>query len=614
MLTAAWTIPLYPLLAFLIQLFLRVNKAQRVVAWIGIVATAVSLGFAMCLFWQIINDQSIPEITVPWFQLGEKTINIGATFTPLQVVMLLIVTLVSFLVQLYSLGYMQDDKRSNTFFAYLSLFTFSMLGLVIASNLLEFYFFWELVGVCSFLLVGFYFYKEEAKRAAKKAFIVTRIGDIGLFIAICLIFWQVGSFEFEAVKQAVSTGILSGEMLTLVAILIFFGAVGKSGQFPLHTWLPDAMEGPTPVSALIHAATMVAAGVFLVAETFWLFVESHTALTVVSYVGGFTALFAAVIALTQTDIKRVLAYSTVSQLGYMILGLGSMGFGASTFHLMTHAFFKALLFLAAGAVIVTLSHEQDIRKMGGLWKRHRWLGITFLIGCLSISGIPPFSGFFSKDEIFLAVYQSGRIDLFIAAGLAAFCTAFYMFRLFFLVFTGEMREQIELKPLTWQYKVPIWALAVFAVIAGFVQFPAHLFTSWLGINHDGSIWWIPVLVTFISLLGIFFAYVIYQRKWISAESMARSASYGYRLSYRKFYVDEFYHWVFTWTLQGLGWTFAVFDRVIVGGFARFIGTMAEELGHIGANLQNGQVQRYVWISMVSFLVLLLTLTAGRWFG
>lgn len=614
MLNYAWTIPLYPLLAFVVQLLLRTGRARKVIAWIGIIATALSLGFSKYLFWLMVYHQAISDISVPWFHLGAKTINIGVSFSSLQIVMLVIVSLVSCLVQLYSLGYMRDDQRSNIFYAYLSLFTFSMLGLVVASNLLEFYFFWELVGVCSYLLVGFYYYKEEAKKAAKKAFIVTRIGDIGLFIAICLIYWQIGSFDFNVLTQAVSTGELSGGMLSLIAILIFVGAIGKSGQFPLHIWLPDAMEGPTPVSALIHAATMVAAGVFLVAETFWLFAESDLALTVVAYVGGITALFAAIIALTQTDIKRVLAYSTVSQLGYMMLGLGSLGYGAGVFHLLTHAFFKALLFLAAGAVITALSHEQDLRKMGGLWKQQRWLGVTFLIGCLSISGIPPFAGFFSKDEIFLAVYQSGRMDLFVIAGLAAFCTSFYMFRLFFLIFTGEPHEEVEQQPLTWQFKIPISILAVLTVIAGFVQYPKHLLADWLGVADGSSIWWLPILVTVVAILGILLAYVIYFKKWISAESVARSTSFGYNLSYRKFYIDELYEVLFVRLLISVGFFLEGFDRWIIGGSARFIASMATELGRASSKLQNGQVQRYVLISIIGFLILILTLTSGRWIG
>jgi NADH-quinone oxidoreductase subunit L len=614
MINFAWTIPLLPLLAFLIQLTLRTKGKKSWVSWIGVISTFLAFLYAVFLLLQsFVWNRAITDWKVDWLHIGSNVITVGASFTPIQIAMLFIVSLVSCLVQLYSMGYMKDDGRSNTFFAYLSLFTFSMLGLVISPNFLELYFFWELVGVCSFLLVGFYFDRESAKQAAKKAFIVTRIGDVGLFIAICLLYWQVGSFDFAVVKQAVDTNQLSAGMLTLIGILIFVGAVGKSGQFPLHTWLPDAMEGPTPVSALIHAATMVAAGVFLIAETYWLFEASPTALTVVAYIGAFTALFAAVIALTQTDIKRVLAYSTISQLGYMMLGLGSLGYGAGFFHLLTHAFFKALLFLVAGAVIVAFRHEQDIRKMGGLWKQQKWLAVMFLIGSLSIAGIPPFSGFFSKDEIFLAVYHSGRYTLFVAALLAAFCTAFYMFRVYFLVFTGKEPGE-KTKSLSWHFQVPIWILAFFSIFAGFVQFPSHIFGEWIGVTESSTLWWIPVVVTLIALLGVFLAYAIYQRRWVSAAKIAKYSGFGYRLSYRKFYVDECYQAVFVWTLKGLGWILMGWDRFILGGVAQFIKLLPRQLGEIGSFLQNGQVQRYLLISIFGTLILLLSITAGRLIG
>lgn len=612
----AWTIPLLPLFAFIVQLLLRTKGNKKLVSFIGIGLTFLSFLFAVNLVLQsFVWNLDIPSWKVHWLHIGSKVITVGADFAPLQVLMLFIVSLVSCLVQIYSVGYMKADQRSNTFFAYLSLFTFSMFGLVISPNFLELYFFWELVGVCSFLLVGFYFYKESAKEAAKKAFIVTRIGDVGLFIAICLLFWEVGSFDFSVIKDAVNANQLSGGMITLIAILVFVGAVGKSGQFPLHTWLPDAMEGPTPVSALIHAATMVAAGVFLVAETFWLFEASVTALTVVSYVGGFTALFAAIIALTQTDIKRILAYSTVSQLGYMMLGIGSLGLTAGLFHLLTHAFFKALLFLVAGVVIAAYSNEQNIRKMGGLWKRHKWIGITFLIGALSIAGIPPLSGFFSKDEIFLAVYQSGRYDLFVAAVLAAFCTAFYIFRMYFLVFTGKESKN-QKRSFSWYYQVPIWILAILSIVSGFLQFPKPVLGHWLNGNEAESIalWWIPFLVTIVALLGIFLAYAVYQKQWISSASLVKYSSFGYRLSYRKFYIDECYQALFVWSIKGLGWILMGWDRFIIGGIARFIKTMPDELGQIGSIMQNGQVQRYLLISLFGFLLLLLSVTAGRLIG
>lgn len=604
MLNYAWMIPLLPLLAFVLQLFLRTYRKKTVVASIGIGLTAVSFLYAVYLIIQSWQGVATPTWKVHWLQLGETNVTVGASFTPLQLAMLVVVAFVSGLVQVYSLAYMRENARSNTFFAYLSLFTFSMIGLVLSPNLLELYVFWELVGVCSFLLVGFYFEREAAKQAAKKAFIVTRIGDVGLFIAICLLFWKVGSFDLAVIQQAVDAGRISAGMLTLIAILIFVGAVGKSGQFPLHTWLPDAMEGPTPVSALIHAATMVAAGVFLVAQLYDVFVASPLAMTVVAYIGGFTALFAALIALTQTDIKRILAYSTVSQLGYMMLGLGSFGLSAGVFHLLTHAFFKALLFLAAGVVIVLYAHEQNIRKMGGLFSQQRGLAIAFLIGALSISGIPPFAGFFSKDAIFAAVYNSGNMLLFTAALLAAFCTAFYMFRLYFLVFTGK--PQTEKTPkLAWQFQLPIWVLAVLAIVAGLLPM------DWLTAEKTATPYWLPIVVTAIALFGIGLAYVIYYKQWISAEKLAKYSGFAYRLSFRKFYIDEAYQAVFVWSLKGLGWLLAGFERFVLGAIIRFIRLLPTELGAVGSYVQNGQVQRYVLISIIGFLCLLLTLTAGR---
>jgi NADH-quinone oxidoreductase subunit L len=324
-------------------------------------------------------------------------------------------------------------------------------------------------------------------------------------------------------------------------------------------------------------------------------------------------LFAAVIALTQTDIKRVLAYSTISQLGYMMLGLGSLGLTAGLFHLLTHAFFKALLFLVVGAVIVAYSHEQDIRKMGGLWKQQKWIGITFLIGAFSIAGIPPFSGFFSKDEIFLAVYQSERYDLFMAAMLTAFFTAFYIFRVYFLVFTGK-RSIDGTKNFSWYYQIPIWILAILSIAGGFLQFPKPILGHWLNESESETLWWIPILVVFVAILGIFLAYTVYQKKWISAASLAKYSSFGYRLSYRKFYVDECYQALFVWSIKGLGWILMGWDRFIIGGIARFIKSMPNELGEIGSFMQNGQVQRYVLISVFGFLLLLLSITAGRLIG
>ncbi|TCS95606.1 NADH-quinone oxidoreductase subunit L [Hazenella coriacea] len=613
-------IPLFPLLAFLLLIVGRKVWKKSIAASIGMGATGIAFFCSLPVLWESI--QQIKPITwkMHWFQMGLYDIQLSFELGALQVLMLVIVSGVSFLVQIYSWGYMKEDERLPAFYAYLSLFTFSMLGLVISANLLQIYIFWELVGVCSFLLVGFWYFKPEAKAAAKKAFIVTRIGDLGLFIAIGLLFAHVGSFELSDLKMAVSMGELEAGLITLTAILIFIGAMGKSGQFPLHTWLPDAMEGPTPVSALIHAATMVAAGVYLVANLFFLFQASETAMTVVAYVGGFTAIFAATIGVAQNDIKRVLAYSTVSQLGYMMLALGSAGYVAGVFHLMTHSFFKALLFLGAGAVIMSLHHVQDLRKMGGLWKTHRWLGIWFLVGCLSIAGIPPFSGFFSKDEILLSTYADGRIGLFIVGLTAAFFTAFYMFRLFFMVFTGESRsEQQPTKASGWMM-VPIVILGLFSIGAGFVQTPTPWLSDWLtqssgvtSISLTSAPSWIPVVAVVVALLGISLAYYMYVKKPSAPATLAGKLPWAYQLVHRKYYIDECYEVMFVYSLKGLGWFLYGWDRFIVGGLVHLSASLVSWIGQLGSRLQNGQVQTYALISLIGFVLLLVGLTAGRLF-
>ena len=429
-------IPLFPLLSFLFLLIFgkRLKEASSYIA--SLLALASFVYTLLVLFDRFTAPTYKAEAT--WLEIGSIQLTVGFEVNQLNALMLVIVSLVSLLVHIYSAGYMKGDDRVSVYYAYLGLFTFAMLGLVLSPNLLQTYMFWELVGLGSFLLIGFYFYKEEAKEAAKKAFIMTRIGDIGLLVGMILLFWQVGSFEYDAIFQAIDDGVLSSGIITLTAILIFIGAVGKSGQFPLHSWLPDAMEGPTPVSALIHAATMVAAGVYLVATVYPLFLASEAALMTIAVVGAVTAIFAASIALVQKDIKRVLAYSTISQLGYMMLALGSAGYVAGVFHLTTHAFFKALLFLAAGSVIHAV-HTQELEKMGGLWKKLRVTGPLFLIGTLAISGVPLLSGFFSKDEILIATWEAGHPVLFTLAVITAFLTAFYMFRLFFMIFSGEAR-------------------------------------------------------------------------------------------------------------------------------------------------------------------------------
>lgn len=615
----AWIIPLFPLLSFVILLLFG-RQLKEASAYIGILLSLASFVYSLLVLFERFYEPTFKTEAV-WLSIGDIQLTAGFEVNQLNALMLFIVSLVSFLVHTYSKGYMHGDERLSVFYAYLGLFTFAMLGLVLSPNLLQTYIFWELVGVGSFLLIGFYFYKEEAKAAAKKAFIMTRIGDVGLLIGMILLFWQVGSFKYDEIFRAVEEGTISSGMITLTAILIFVGAVGKSGQFPLHTWLPDAMEGPTPVSALIHAATMVAAGVYLVAALFPLFAASRTALMMVAAVGAFTAIFAASIGLVQTDIKRVLAYSTVSQLGYMMLALGSAGYVAGVFHLMTHAFFKALLFLAAGSVIHAV-HTQDIEKMGGLWKKMRLTGLLFLVGTLAISGVPLFSGFFSKDEILIAAWAHGNTVLFWLAVIAAFFTAFYMFRLFFMVFSGEPRSDIStVHESPSVMTLPMVLLGILAVVAGYVNTPwfGTFLGDWLtdgnealGHGHIEGPAWIMIVATVVSLLGIFLAWLIYGKKTLSRDWLAGSSSMTYNILFNKYYIDEFYQLSFVKIAKGISYFLQMIETFLVEGIVKGIVGAVHSLGETGAKRQDGQIQTYGMVAFVGLAVLMVifALTGG----
>lgn len=619
-----WIIPLLPLLSFII-LVLFGRGLKEFSAYIGIILTFVTFVLSAIVLFERIHGADYKQ-QFTWLEFQEHSITMGVEVNQLNALMLFVVSLVSFLVHIYSKAYIADTDRERmpVFYSYLGLFTFSMLALVLSPNLLQLYIFWELVGVCSFLLVGFYYYKNSAKAAAKKAFIVTRIGDVGLFIGMILLFWQVGSFEFEAIFQAVADNGLTEGIITLTAILIFIGAVGKSGQFPLHTWLPDAMEGPTPVSALIHAATMVAAGVYLVATMFPLFEASPIAMTTVAVVGGFTAIFAASIGLTQTDIKRVLAYSTVSQLGYMMLALGSAGYIAAVFHLTTHAFFKALLFLAAGSVIHAV-HTQNIEAMGGLWNKMKTTGVLFLIGCLAIAGFPLFSGFFSKEEILATTLADGRYVLFTLALVTALLTAIYMFRLFFLVFMGQPRSDYgDVKESPAVMTVPMMVLAVLAVISGFMH--THWFGTFLGDWLAQSVWprghvhidspvWLMIVATVVALLGIYIAWLIYGKQSINREKLAKDFSGLYKLSYRKYFVDEIYHYTFVNGTKVFSSVLDYVEKYIIENLVLGAVTLPKALGKLYSKIQNGQVQTYGAVAFIGLVVLLIVLTTtGGYFG
>ncbi|MFF2481301.1 NADH-quinone oxidoreductase subunit L [Paenibacillus sp. NPDC058071] len=613
---SAWLIPIFPLAAFLVLLALG-RSYRNTAVLIGSLGSLASLIMSLLVLFERLSAEAVDySNSFKWISIGDYTLRIGFEVTNLTTLMLVIVTAVSFAVHVYSAGYMKNDERITVFYSYISLFSFSMLGLVLSDNMLSLYLFWELVGVCSFLLIGFWYAKPEAKAAAKKAFIVTRIGDVGLLIAIFLLFWYMPghALDFTTIHNVFhegQTGAMAAGITTLIALLLFLGAMGKSGQFPLHVWLPDAMEGPTPISALIHAATMVAAGVFLLARTFDIFSASETAMHTVAYVGGFTAIFAATIALAQHDIKRILAYSTISQLGYMVMAIGLGSVTGSLFHLFTHAFFKALLFLGAGAVIHAV-HTQDIRQMGGLHGRMRLTSWTFGIGALALAGIPPFSGFWSKDVILSAAWEAN--PLLFAIGLAAaFCTALYMARLYILVFLGKPRASLADSPkpkAPISMTIPLVALAAVSVLAGFIETPwKGWLNEWLGAGgtaeaHVNAV--IIVASIAAGALGLFFGWRLYARG-----SGNRKEAWLPRLLENGYYVDAFYRLVIVKPLRGLASSLAVFDEFVVGGAVRLVGGAVRASGRAAARLSNGQVQTYGLAALIGCIVLIVAFVGRR---
>jgi NADH-quinone oxidoreductase subunit L len=612
---SAWVIPMFPLLAFLLLIAFG-RKPRFVGPFLGITATFASLVVSVLIAaerWSSeANDYSHQ---INWIHTASLHLTFGFEVNNINALMLLIVSLVSFLVNLYSLGYMENDERINVYYAYVALFTFSMLGLVISENLLQLYIFWELVGVSSFLLIGFWYDKPAAKAAAKKAFIVTRIGDVGLLAAILLLYWNMPghALDFTSIHNVFSSPepVLSAGLTTAVALLILLGAAGKSGQLPLHTWLPDAMEGPTPISALIHAATMVAAGVYLIARTFDIFAASETAMTATAVVGALTALFAATVALVQSDMKRVLAYSTISQLGYMVLALGVGAAGAAMFHLFTHAFFKALLFLAAGSVIHRI-HRQNIREMGGLAGSMRWTAGMFAAGALALAGVPPFSGFWSKDAILAAAYDH-NVLLFIAGLATAFLTALYMTRLFVLVFMGKPGK-IKAAESPGSMIVPMIPLAVLSVVAGFVETPlSGGFGNWLGFGsdpgHGGLI--VPILSAIAAIAGIALGWHIYVNQPSIPAKTANRWPGLYTLLEQKYYFDQMYDLGIVQPLRKFGLMLQKFDQVIVGGTVRRIAGAAFAAGRLNLKWLNGQIQTYGLITLLGCVVLAVALVGRR---
>ncbi|EAX48058.1 proton-translocating NADH-quinone oxidoreductase, chain L [Thermosinus carboxydivorans Nor1] len=597
----AWLIPLLPAAAFVLIAFV-LRGAPLAAAFAAIGASCVSFGLAVGVGAAVITSPITVETPfiqrVTWFTMPGLHVDMGVYIDPTAAMMLFVVTLVSLLVQIYSIGYMHGDPGFTRFFAYLSLFAAAMLGLVLAVNFVQLFVFWELVGLCSYLLIGYYFYKVSAREAAKKAFITTRVGDFGLLLGILFLQVLFGTLDFYELSGKIPAYVAQHGtgLLTMVAILVFIGPVGKSGQFPLHVWLPDAMEGPTPVSALIHAATMVVAGVYLVARAYGLFSALPAAMTVVAWVGGFTALFAAAIAVTQRELKRILAYSTVSQLGYMMLALGVGSLTASMFHLMTHAFFKALMFLAAGSVLHALHDKADIFCMGGLRQKMPVTFAAMAVGVLAIAGIPPFAGFFSKDEILLAAAQVSW-PLYGLATVTAFLTAFYMARMFFVVFFGQPNPDDHPHECGPAMLIALVVLGIFSVIGGWVPYAYH-FGEWVRFgpaHHTDINWGIAGVSTALSMAAMALAWLIYGARTVPATVLKQRFAWLYNLSYRKFYIDELYLWLCRTFVDGAGRLLYWVDVYVVDGVVNGVAAMTRGLGGRLRFAQTGQVQHYAMV-------------------
>ncbi len=672
----AWLIPVLPLIgATLVGLgLISVNKATNKLRQFNAVVVVSLLGAAMvlsfALLWSQIQGHETYTQIIEWAAAGDFRLTMGYTIDHLSALMLVIVTTVAFLVMIYTDGYMAHDPGYVRFYAYLSLFSSSMLGLVISPNLVQVYIFWELVGMCSYLLIGFWFDRKAAADACQKAFVVNRVGDFGLLLGILGLYWVTNSFEFEKIgsslQSAVETGYISAGLAALFAILVFLGPVAKSAQFPLHVWLPDAMEGPTPISALIHAATMVAAGVFLIARMYPVFEHIPSAMSVIAWTGAFTAFLGATIAITQNDIKKGLAYSTISQLGYMVMAMGIGSYSAGLFHLMTHAYFKAMLFLGSGSVIhgmeAVIGHDpvlaQDMRLMGGLRKYMPITATTFLIGTLAICGIPPFAGFWSKDEILGNAFEVNPA-LWAVGWLTAGITAFYMFRMYFSTFEGSFRgndkaiqtqllkaagenpsvapafgpgamNTEELKahahddhghhshephesPLTMTF--PLMMLAIPSVLVGLVGTPfANYFEAFIHapgeaaevVEHAGEFNLTEFLImggssVGVALIGITLASLMYLSRKIDPGAIAKSIYPLYQFSLNKWYFDEIYNTVFVTGLRRIARQVLEVDFRVVDGVVNLTGLITLITGEGLKYFENGRAQFYALIVFAAVL-------------
>ncbi len=626
-----WYIPLLPFAGFLLNGILGSRLPKWAVTTVGILAPLASflvvLGHAFGIFGIVPMSASLPIVetcTNPWLALGDIQVNFSFVLDQLSLVMLLVVTGVGFLIHVYSVGYMAHEEGYARFFSFLNLFLFFMTVLVLAGNILLMFVGWEGVGLASYLLIGFYFKRNSAADAGKKAFIVNRIGDFGFLIGIFLLLANFGTLTFsEIASKLAAIPAWQGGILTFICLCLLLGAAGKSAQLPLYIWLPDAMEGPTPVSALIHAATMVTAGVYMIARTHVLFDHAPFALGVVAFVGAATAIFAATIGLVQNDIKRVLAYSTISQLGYMFLGCGVAAYSAAIFHLVTHAFFKALLFLAAGSVIHALGGEQDIRNMGGLWNKLPVTFGTMTAAVLAIAGIFPFAGFFSKDAILYAAFLQGTYGklLWFVGLVTALLTALYMFRLWYMTFLGKPRtKDAHPHECPLSMRVPLVILGALSICGG-----------WIGVEHFGAFLapaagelhfetetphlelMLSVLAVLVALLGWFIADSLYRRKPARPAQLAAAMPAGYKLLANKYYVDEIYGLTIVKPLLAiskyvLGW---IVDTTILGGLAWLLAGIASLSGMILQRWQSGNLRSYAaWLAAAAAAVLLFVLLRG----
>jgi len=626
-----YAIVLLPLIGFLINGLFGKNLPKIVVGSLATAAVFASFCIAVSLFLNF--DSESPAVVVKafeWFRVNGVQINFGFQIDQLSLMMIMIITGIGSLIHLYSIGYMSHDKGFYKFFTYLNLFIFSMLLLVMGSNYMILFIGWEGVGLCSYLLIGFWYTNEEYGKAARKAFIMNRIGDLGLLIGIFMIASQTNSVDYISVAQNASKFELDGTIIIFITASLFIGAVGKSAQVPLYTWLPDAMAGPTPVSALIHAATMVTAGIYMVVRSNFLFTLAPTVQGGILLIGFLTAALAGFYALRQNDIKKVLAYSTVSQLGFMFIALGLGAYSTAMFHVMTHAFFKALLFLGAGSVIHAMSNEQDMRFMGGLKKYIPITHITFLIGTLAISGFPLLSGMISKDEILVAAFAKNPIYWVMLFILAA-TTAAYMFRLYYLTFHGEFRgteeQKHHLHESPMNMTLPLIVLAILSVIGGFINLP-----HFIGHGHYAKLmeWLKPVLTpesfkqmemtlsgvdfnTEMILLGatvlmFFTVWFIVKNMYVNKKKMALAEEEytGWeKLSAKKLYVDELYNALIVKTFEGLGRGGKMFDKGVLDRVVDYIGEGAEDSGKSMKRIQNGNVENYVLIMTLAVGIILI---------